>query len=492
MRRFVVIGQKASASGDFLIDDVPGTSGRLDVLLRCVRASLLVSHGLRRDAVVYLVLQGGPRAPRVVRVTGADAKFVRPDERSLAILVKKTLASEADASAEGFVEVRPGIALARGGLDAVLADVGASASYLLEEGAPDLRDMGDLAQGDATFFVGDHLGIDAAARERLVAAGARPVGLGPVSLHAEDAIAVVSSEMDRRGPGPEAVKLTDLGKRASHAPVQHALESLPDEVARPFLKWAGGKRQLLPHLLKYVPARFGAYFEPFVGGGALFFALRPERATLADVNERLVRAYRGVADHVGDVMRLLSGYPHDSEFFYKLRAKAIDARSDAEVAAWFIYLNRTGYNGLYRVNRKNGFNVPFGRYANPTVCDEPTLQACSRALAGKSLVVGDFEAVASKAKRGDFVYFDPPYAPLSATSSFTSYTSGGFGPDDQRRLRDVASALKRRGVHVLLSNSSAPLIRELYEGFEVFEAPATRMLNSKGDGRGPIAELVIR
>jgi DNA adenine methylase len=287
--------------------------------------------------------------------------------------------------------------------------------------------------------------------------------------------------------------LTDVGQSESHAAVQPALEGPPDPVARPFLKWAGGKRQLLPHLLRHVPATRGAYFEPFVGGGALFFALRPRKATLADVNERLIRAYRGVAAQVDDVVRLLRRYPHDSEFFYRLRARAIDGQSDAEVAAWFIYLNRTGYNGLYRVNRKNEFNVPFGRYANPTVCDEPTLRDCAAALAGTKLVVDDFEKIVSGARRGDFVYFDPPYAPLSATSSFTSYTSGGFGPEDQRRLRDVALALKKRGVQVLLSNSSAPLVRELYaSAFEVFEVPATRMLNSKGDGRGAIAELVIR
>jgi DNA adenine methylase len=275
------------------------------------------------------------------------------------------------------------------------------------------------------------------------------------------------------------------------------VQALPEDpsnpVARPFLKWAGGKRQLLSHLARHVPDRFGAYFEPFIGGGALFFMLRPERATLGDVNERLVRTYRGVAGHVEHVVRLLGAYPHEEAFFYRLRATAIDACSDAEVAAWFIYLNRTGYNGLYRVNRKNEFNVPFGRYTNPTVCDAPTLRSCAAALADKDLVVDDFEPIAARARPGDFVYFDPPYAPLSATSSFTSYTAGGFGPDDQRRLRDVALALKRRGVHVLLSNSAAPLIRELYaDGFEIFEVSATRMVNSRASGRGAIKELVIR
>jgi DNA adenine methylase len=275
--------------------------------------------------------------------------------------------------------------------------------------------------------------------------------------------------------------------------VQHAITTPTADAGRPFLKWAGGKRQLLPHLLRHAPRKFGRYFEPFVGGGALFFALRPRLATLADVNERLIRAYRGVAYSVDDVTRLLRAYPYDPDFYYRMRAVDIDRGTDAEVAAWFIYLNRTGYNGLYRVNRSNHFNVPFGRYANPTVCDEPTLRACAGALAGKDILVEDFESVATGAQRGDFVYFDPPYVALSATSSFTSYTSRGFGEAEQVRLRDLARSLKRRGVHVLLSNSSAPFVRDLYAtGFQVLEVPATRMVNSKGGGRGPVDELMIR
>jgi DNA adenine methylase len=263
--------------------------------------------------------------------------------------------------------------------------------------------------------------------------------------------------------------------------------------SRPFLKWAGGKRQLLPALLAHVPERIECYIEPFVGGGALFFQLRPRSALLADVNERLVRTYRGVRDHVDDVIGLLKDYPHDEKFFYDLREVDIDARTDAEVAAWFIYLNRTGFNGLYRVNRRNLFNVPFGRYVNPTICDETTLRSCSAALSRAELLVADFEVVANKAHSGDFVYFDPPYVPLSATSSFTSYTSNGFGPDAQTRLRDVAFALKQRGVNVLLSNASAPLVRDLYErGFETTEVSATRLVNSKVSGRGAITELIIR
>jgi DNA adenine methylase len=272
----------------------------------------------------------------------------------------------------------------------------------------------------------------------------------------------------------------------------HVVSEAP-KIVRPFVKWAGGKRQILRELLKHVPSKHGRYFEPFVGGGALFFATRPKRAVLADVNERLVRAYKGVRDDVEAVIGLLKKWPHDPVFFEKTRARPVDEGTDVEVAAWFVYLNKTGFNGLYRVNKKNRFNVPFGRYENPKICDPRTLRACSEALANTDLRVGDFEAIASAAKRGDFVYFDPPYAPLSATSSFTSYTSNGFGIDEQTRLRDLARDLKRCGVHVLLSNSSAPAVRKLYSrGFEVFEVSATRMVNSKAGGRGAITELVIK
>jgi DNA adenine methylase len=250
-----------------------------------------------------------------------------------------------------------------------------------------------------------------------------------------------------------------------------------------------------------VPARFERYIEPFVGGGALFFGLsarplsseRQPRALLADVNQRLIRTYRGVRDAVDDVIALLRDCRHEAQFYYDMRERSIDERSDAEVAAWLIYLNKIGFNGLYRVNRQNRFNVPFGRHKNPTICDEPTLRACSRALEGVELQVEDFEQVAERAEAGDLVYFDPPYVPLSMTSSFTRYTSDGFDGADQIRLRDLALRLKRRGVHVLLSNSSADYVRELYQqDFEIIEVSATRQVNSKASGRGAITELVIR
>jgi DNA adenine methylase len=287
-------------------------------------------------------------------------------------------------------------------------------------------------------------------------------------------------------------RLGAAAKRVDESGV--TLKVVPEPAAgRPFIKWAGGKRQLLPSLLQHTPPKAARYFEPFIGGGALFFALRPKRAVLADVNARLIRTYKGVQNNVEEVIGLLRSYPHNPTFFYKFREKNIDTGSDAEVAAWFIYLNKTGFNGLYRVNRDNRFNVPFGSYTNPNICDEPTLRACSEALAGTELLVEDFGKVVAKAKRGDFVYFDPPYVPLSTTSSFTSYTSSGFGEAEQTRLHDTAKKLKKRGVRVLLSNSSAPFVRNLYaDGFDVIEVSATRVVNSKATARGAIVELLIK
>jgi tRNA (pseudouridine54-N1)-methyltransferase len=190
VRRYAIIGSIALASDEFLLDDFPGTSGRLDVLVRCVRAALLHSHGVRRDAVVYLVLLGGPRAPRTLRFEGATAKFVRPDERALATLIKKSLATHADDDARGFIEVRPGISVARGSIEVVLADAPKAKRYLLDENGEDIR--GISVEDDAIFFVGDHLGLDATKLP-----DARAISIGPVSLHSDDVVAVVSNEIDR-------------------------------------------------------------------------------------------------------------------------------------------------------------------------------------------------------------------------------------------------------------------------------------------------------
>lgn len=262
-------------------------------------------------------------------------------------------------------------------------------------------------------------------------------------------------------------------------------------MSQPFIKWVGGKRQLLSQIAPHLPS-FNNYHEPFVGGGALFFHLQPNCAHLSDVNARLIRAYRGVRDSVDRVICLLKGYPYEKNFFLEQRARKIDDETDdAAVAAWFIYLNRTCFNGLYRVNKSGQFNVPFGKYTNPTICDEEALRACSRILGGKGLHNEDFSLVLDRAHRGDLVYFDPPYVPLSATSSFTSYTSDGFGLENQKRLRDTVVALQERGVHVVLSNSSASIVRELYASFKIIEVSARRNVNSKAESRGAIPELLI-
>ncbi len=262
--------------------------------------------------------------------------------------------------------------------------------------------------------------------------------------------------------------------------------------AEPFLKWAGGKRQLLAEIRSQVPKRFGRYYEPFVGGGALFFSVRPADAVLGDTNERLIRTYIGIRDHVEDVISALSKYPNDRAFFLAQREREIDTELDVQLAAWFVYLNRTGYNGLYRVNRKGRFNVPFGRYVSPRICDPGRLRSCSQVLKRTDIRVADFEAVVASARAGDFVYFDPPYVPVSQYSDFSRYTSRPFGVDEHRRLRDVAARLKSRGVAVLVSNSGAPEVRALYGSeFEIRTVMATRFINSKGDGRGRVPEVLI-
>lgn len=263
--------------------------------------------------------------------------------------------------------------------------------------------------------------------------------------------------------------------------------------ARPFLKWAGGKRQLLPHIWKHIPGSFGRYFEPFLGGGAVFFELQPGDAVLADSNVRLIKTYRAVRDNVEAVIALLEKCPYDAAFYKEMLSLKVDTFDDVRTASWFIYMNKTGYNGLYRVNKSGKFNVPFGKLKNPTICDAANLRACAAALKGVELQHVDFAVTLQDARKGDFVYIDPPYIPLSETSSFTAYQAGGFSMDDQMRLCALAEDLVDQGVHVLLSGSFAKETIELYDTprFELHEVPARRNINNQGDGRGEIAELLI-
>ena len=269
-------------------------------------------------------------------------------------------------------------------------------------------------------------------------------------------------------------------------------------VPRPFLKWAGGKRQLLPVLLPRVREGMeGGYHEPFVGGGALFFELArlgelPNRVSLADGNPNLVEAYVAVRDDLATLEGLLCEHVsrHGEEHFYATRATV--PGTSTERAARVIYLNKTGFNGLYRENSKGKFNVPFGRYANPSILDEHNLRAAHEVLQGVEVLVGDFAGVRERAQPRDLVYFDPPYDPVSATSSFTSYARGGFGAEEQTRLRDVVRELSGRGVRVLLSNSMTPRVCDLYAGFRVDTVLASRAVNSRGDRRGKVEEALVR
>jgi DNA adenine methylase len=265
-----------------------------------------------------------------------------------------------------------------------------------------------------------------------------------------------------------------------------------DRLPRPFLKWAGGKSQLLAQYESLLPAKWSRYHEPFLGGGALFFHLHPERASLGDANAELIDCYRAVRDELEAVVEALRRHPYESDHYYAVRALDPGALPLPERAARTIYLNRTGFNGLYRVNASGGFNVPFGRYVNPRILDEANLRACSEVLREADLACAPFAAVLECARRGDFVYFDPPYQPLSKTSFFTAYAKGGFGQAEQRELAGVFADLDRRGVLAMLSNSDAPLVHELYHRYRIDRVQARRSINANSERRGAISEVVVR
>lgn len=265
--------------------------------------------------------------------------------------------------------------------------------------------------------------------------------------------------------------------------------------AHPFLKFAGGKTALLPEILPLLPDRIDHYYEPFVGGGAVFFALAEAKrfsvAYLSDTNVELMNLYNELAHHPENVIQHLKTHVYDEKYYYAVRAQDPHKMSTIARAARLIYLNKTCFNGLYRVNKSGQFNVPFGSYKNPTICDEENLLAASLVLRHAAISPFDFEDATRYAKRGDAVFFDPPYIPLSKTSNFTAYSADGFSDGDQERLRDVIDKLDAKGVHVLLSNSDTPRVRELYADFKIEEVQAPRRVNSKGGKRGNVGELLI-
>ena len=279
------------------------------------------------------------------------------------------------------------------------------------------------------------------------------------------------------------------------------MRNVPRRLAtpRPFLKWAGGKTQLLKELMPRIDAagEFGRYHEPFLGGGAVFFEMvrtgRLRRnAWLSDNNPNLIDAYWGVKKDVDRVIELLRVHEkrHCKEYYYRIRGRVPEDR--LQRGARIIYLNKTCYNGLYRENRKGEFNVPYGRYKNPTICDAPNLRAVATALKNVRIGAKHFVDVLKAARPGDLVYFDPPYHPVSRTSSFTGYEKNGFKEDSQRHLAGVFRELDQAGVKVMLSNSMTPLVQQLYRGYVVEEVMATRAVNSRGDRRGKVPEVLVR
>lgn len=268
---------------------------------------------------------------------------------------------------------------------------------------------------------------------------------------------------------------------------------------QPFTKWTGGKRQLLSVIKSLMPDNYNRYFEPFIGGGALFFDLAPKTAYINDFNSELINCYQQIKDNPKELIDLLTRHQTNNSKDYYLNLRSVDRdnrineMSPMERAARIMYMLRVDFNGLYRVNSKNQFNVPYGRYKNPKIVDETLILAISDYLNKNNIQIlnCDFECAVKDVKSGDFVYFDPPYIPLSETSAFTSYTHEGFSYEEQVRLRDVFRKLDKKGAYVMLSNSSSPLVEELYKGFNIHKVDANRTNGAKSSSRGKISEIIV-
>jgi len=271
---------------------------------------------------------------------------------------------------------------------------------------------------------------------------------------------------------------------------------------KPFTKWTGGKRQLLDVLTVNMPEKYNTYYEPFIGGGALFFEVQPENAIINDLNSDLILSYEVIKENVEELIEYLKEHDQNNskEYYYHIRSADRDGRyeemNDIEKAARLMYMLRVNFNGLYRVNSKGQFNTPYGKYKNPKIVDEELLYAINDYLNSNTITMlnTSFETAVEDANEGDFIYLDPPYVPLSASSNFTAYTSEGFGYEEQVLLRDTFVELDNRGCYVMLSNSSADLVYELYSDYEetTIEVSATRMINSNAKKRGSIPELLIK
>lgn len=269
----------------------------------------------------------------------------------------------------------------------------------------------------------------------------------------------------------------------------------------PYLKWVGGKRQLLTEIQAALPRGISRlrYFEPFIGGGAVFFSLQPKHAVINDYNEELVNAYLTVRDSVDELIEDLSHHVNEPDYFYQLRnidrnAEEFGALSNIQRASRVIFLNKTCYNGMYRVNNAGEFNVPFGGYKHPNIVNAPVLRAVSTYLRSNDIQIvnGDYHVALEEADRRSFVYLDPPYHPISAGSSFTGYIQGGWNAEDQIRLKETCDELSERGVRFLLSNSDCQFIRDLYHDYHIEIVQAIRSINSDAAGRGAVNEVLVK
>lgn len=267
---------------------------------------------------------------------------------------------------------------------------------------------------------------------------------------------------------------------------------------KPFLKWAGGKRQLLPEIKKLIPKDFNTYYEPFVGAGAVFLDLQKDKCVINDSNSELINCYNVIKNNLEELVLELKTYKNEKDFFLEIRALDRSDNykflSDIKKAARIIYLNHTCFNGLYRVNSNGYFNVPFGAYKNPKILDETNLRQIHNYLVSNEIEITnlDFEEILNSPVKGDFVYLDPPYDPISKTSDFTSYGKDKFSKDDQKRLKKVLDDLTKKEVKWLLSNSSTDFIKNLYKDYDMLEINANRMINSDASKRNKVKELLIK
>ena len=270
-----------------------------------------------------------------------------------------------------------------------------------------------------------------------------------------------------------------------------------NKLVKPFVKWAGGKRQLMDEIRKYIPAGISTYYEPFLGGGAVWFELQPKRYVVNDINKEMINVYRTIKTDVEALITELKTHVNEPEVFYQVReldrTPEYQNMTPIQKAARIIYLNKTCFNGLFRVNSQGYFNVPFGNYKNPDIINEITLRAVHNFLNASEgeILNEDFEVVMKGAKKGSFVYLDPPYDPVSDSSSFTGYTLDGFGRKEQIRLKNACDELHKKGCKFLLSNSSTPFIRELYAEYHIQTVQANRNINANGSGRGRIDEVLV-